>query len=152
MKDENMKNLEYKRHSLTFQGKTILWPHQPGLLSSGCQTLLTPLRWKNITVVSFPSCYLFFGDFLKMDSFCVWLFNATSMSNTFFFFLFWAILFLQLGTGGEWRPPWCPGSCRPSFSIFQRAQANLPIMSLESEDEVPANMTQISLLLLLISS
>lgn len=36
--------------------------------------------------------------------------------------------------------------------FFQRAQANLPIMSLESEDEVPDNMTQISLLLLLISS
>lgn len=27
------------------------------------------------------------------------------------------------------------------FSIFQRAEANLPIMSLESEDEVPDNMT-----------
>lgn len=40
----------------------------------------------------------------------------------------------------------------PLSAFFQRAQANLPIMSLESEDEVPDNMTQISLLLLLISS
>lgn len=40
----------------------------------------------------------------------------------------------------------------PLLAFFQRAQANLPIMSLESEDEVPDNMTQISFLLLLISS
>lgn len=40
----------------------------------------------------------------------------------------------------------------PLLAFFQRAQANLPRMSLERKDEVPDNMTQISLLLLLISS
>lgn len=64
---------------------------------------------------------------------------------TFFFKEQWFSLFnLELeATEGP-----CGTRVIPSLllAFFQRAQANLLIMSLESEDKVPDNMTQISLL------
>lgn len=83
-----------------------------------------------------------------MDSFCVWLFKA-AVEVTLFFEKF---SFCGLELEANEDLPGALVAAAPLLAFFQRAQANLPIMSLESKDEVLDNMTQISLLLLLISS
>lgn len=153
-----MRSLEDKRCSLTLlQMTTILSPHSLDFQAQDVKPSYPLLGRKTLPSYLFLYCYLFFGSFLKMDSFCAWLFKGTRpeksacVSKALFFFSKW-FFFCSLELEANEGLPGALVAAASLLAFFQRAQANLPIMSLESKDEVPDNMTQISLLLLLISS